>query len=66
MGYISTVSLANWINDHCGFNICAHEIAALQRRFDKQDKYRIQGATFVHVVSPYPDEHEEEEAKSDE
>jgi hypothetical protein len=61
LGYISTVSLANWIVDNCGFVIGAHELAALQRRFDKHDKYRIQGAVFVRSVTAFPDENEEEE-----
>lgn len=56
MGYISTVSLANWVNDNCGFKISPHEMAALQRRFDRHDKYRITKEVFVSVVSPTPED----------
>jgi Ca2+-binding EF-hand superfamily protein len=63
MGYISTVSLANWINDNCGFKISPHEMNALQRRFDRHDKYRIRKDVFVSFVSPAPEEEEEEEEK---
>lgn len=65
MGYISTVTLASWINDHCGFKVQSHELAALQRRFDRHDKYRITKEAFVAAMSPAPEEEEEEEAQAE-
>lgn len=61
MGYISTVSLVNWVSDNCGFTITSSEQAGLQRRFDKRDKYRITRDAFVACVSPAPVADEEEE-----
>lgn len=63
MGYISTVALCNWVSDVCGFQVTGHEMAGLQHRFDKRDKYRISRDAFIGTVSPVPDEEEEEEAK---
>lgn len=65
MGYVSTVTLANWINDNCGFKVQANEMAALQRRFDRRDKYRITKEAFIAVMSPAPEEDEEEEAQAE-
>lgn len=59
MGYISTVSLANWVNDNCGFKISPQEMPALQRRFDRHDKYRITKEAFIAALSPAPEEDEE-------
>jgi len=44
-----------WIHDNCGFTISAFDEAALQRRFDKKDRHRIQKDVFVSFLGATPE-----------